>query len=355
MSCIYSGIRIVWLFFFIISIAIPVAGEDVSQEYFDTENSTPTPEPRASFWYQHDPVLSAKKYEAIDIGVQVQQVRPRDQMIIHFRDKGTHSFHSSPLGYNPESSRFEMTIDQRYHSNNNMEYYIEIFPEALPKIRIPETPETYFEIKSQSRWIKIIEPVAWALLITSPAIVAFLVSNIRKAHMKKTKEYEQKLRARRKKLTREREKHYNSYLKKMAGIRVAPTTPPPKSKPAENGKDVSKVSRSDTTPQPPYKGQTTPPPPKQDRKEIISTSSSLTSTGELKRELDEILSRPGIEGKRSPDPGTSPKPSGSSRPSPTQRLDLKTSSTDPVRPPQTKKNPSSGKPNPSIPPKRGDK
>ena len=62
-----------------------------------------------------------------------------------------------------------------------------------------------------------IEPILIVLLIASPAVGAYIFSKARKAHAKKRAEYERRIRSRRRKLGKEREKHYKEYLKTLSG------------------------------------------------------------------------------------------------------------------------------------------
>lgn len=253
----------------------------------------------------HQPVEKALENQPIPIGISVQGARLEDRIILNFREKGRFDFNSMVMGYNPTTKNYETVIDENYHSNETFEYYIEIFPQGASKIRVPPENNAYFEIRSHKSSADIIRGILIALLIASPAIVAYIVSRVHRAHVKRTTIHQQKLRQRKRELTRQREKHYKEYLRKLSGGR-GPVTPTKSgvSRPAR----AKKEAEPDTTPAVQLPRRETPTP---DLDEKVSTL-------ELKRELDEILS--GREtraqtGRTTPPPGQSDNRDRSAHPS----------------------------------------
>ncbi|MBN1295354.1 hypothetical protein JXA80_01150, partial [bacterium] len=211
----------------------------VAYGQMEIPDPTPTPEiTRFHFSYNHVPPVDVLEGEDIQISVFVDEAIAGDDMRIHFRSRSQTGFHAMPLGFIPSEGRFEMAIEERYHGNDSIEYYIEIFPAGLTAIRIPETPGEYYSVKVKKRISRYLEPLLIAVLIASPAFGAYFFSKARKAHSQRRAEYERKIRTRRRQLTREREKHYREYLKTLSGgARVKPNGAPPESRlPARKGK-----------------------------------------------------------------------------------------------------------------------
>ena len=230
----------------------------------------PTPEQqqiqRTHYEYSH--VVSADAYEHEDIclSVFIDQIMEGDEARVQFKTPSEGGFRMMTLGYNPSEQRFMVCISERYHMNSAIEYYIELFPVGMAPIRIPEKPGEFNRVKVRKKYSKLWEPILIGLLIASPALGAFLYSKIRKAHAKRKAEYENKLRARRKKLHKEREKHYQEYLKTLSGRKVVksqPTTPKTAPTPSES-------PRKTASPQP-------------EKHEMDDTDK------ELRQELDNIL------------------------------------------------------------------
>jgi hypothetical protein len=233
--------------------------------------NTPLPTPaiplqREHYVYNHIVPVGVYEHEDICVSVFVDQIREGDEARIQFRTRAGDAFHMMPLGYNPSEQRFMVCIDERFHVNSAIEYYIELFPYGMAPIRIPENPGEFHQIKVKKKFSKYLEPILIGLLIVSPAFAAFLYSKIRKVHSKRKAEYENRLRARRRKLHKEREKHYKEYLKTLSGRKSpAPQTP----------------AQSPVTPPPESSRKTAPPKP--GKPDMNDTDK------ELRRELDSIL------------------------------------------------------------------
>jgi hypothetical protein len=228
----------------------------------------------------HEPVEKALENKPIPISIQIQGARVDDRIVLNFREKGRFEFNSMIMGYDNNSRDFRCTIEENFHSNETFEYYIEIFPKGASKIRLPAEKNVFFEIKSYKSSAQIIRGILIFLLIISPAIIAYIVSRVQKSHHKRTTLYQQKLRRRKRDLTRQREKHYKEYLKKLSGNRgsVQPSKPAASTqKPSGQTHDSSPRATPEIPP-----AVTDLDSPKLDDK---------VSTQELKRELDGILSR----------------------------------------------------------------
>ncbi|MBN1551664.1 hypothetical protein JW979_09350 [bacterium] len=265
--------------------------------------STPSSEnqgPRPPIIVDHDPITAAKNNEPIDIEISIHGARPEsDEVFLHFREKGPFDFHVFRMGYNPETKNFEKTIDINYHGNEDIEYYIEIFPEGLLKIRVPE--DGYYEINSYTSSEKYIKSALIILLIASPALIAYFIGRIYRAHVKRATIYQQKLNKRKRQLAREREKHYKDYLKKLTGVR--PTNNVSKTVPA-NKKELEK-----STEQPSSAKQQIPENHSTPPGDVVDSQEEKVSTQELKRELDEILNRRPADNSPKPPPRTTSKTS----------------------------------------------
>lgn len=255
---------------------------------------TSTPEiTRYHFAYNHVPPVRALENEDILISVYVEDVVTGDEMRIHFREGPGSGFHAMPMGYNPTDGRFEVSIEQRFHKNHSLQYYIEIFPVGLSPIRIPEASGEYYSVKVKKRFSKYIKPILIILLIASPAVGAYLFSKARKAHARRRAEYERRIRSRRRQLNREREKHYKEYLKTLSGgtrsqsegVRPESRLPVKKSSKPKPPPDQSRTNGDSAHAGPAAK--------KPAKSRLPKSGSSLSSSTdeELRRELDNILNR----------------------------------------------------------------
>ncbi|HPQ39992.1 MAG TPA: hypothetical protein PLV45_06420 [bacterium] len=271
----------------------------------DLHLSTPTPEiTRYHFAYNHIPPVSVLENEDIHISVFVDDVITGDEMRIHFREGPLSGFHAMPMGYNPAEGRFEVFIESRFHGNQSLEYYIEIFPVGLSSIRIPETSGEYYTVNVIKPFSRFIKPILIALLICSPAVGAYLFSKARKAHAKRRAEYERRIRSRRRQLNREREKHYKEYLKTLSGgARPRPDSLRPESRlPAQkHGAPHSSDQKTDSPPpaepktRPPGNGSRSPEAgvrkPAPPKRPVSRSPLKDTTDDELRKELDNILNR----------------------------------------------------------------
>lgn len=176
---------------------------------------------RLHYSYNHAIPIGVYEHEDVCVSIFVSEIQEGDEARIHFREKSGSALHMMPLGYNQTDGAFAVCIDERYHDNKSIQYYIELFPTGLASIRIPEDPGSFNTVKIKKRASRYIEPIMVGLLIVSPAFAAFLYNRIRKAHARRRAEYENRLRARRRKLHKEREKHYKEYLKSLSGRKVA--------------------------------------------------------------------------------------------------------------------------------------
>lgn len=215
----------------------------ITSAFEETLLPTPAvPVQRDHYTYNHIVPVGVFEHEDICVSVFVDQIREGDEARIQFRTRSGAAFHMMPLGYNPSEQRFMVCIDERFHVNSTIEYYIELFPYGMAPIRIPENPGEFHQIKVKKKFSKYMEPILIGLLIVSPAFAAFLYSKIRKVHAKRKAEYENMLRARRRKLHKEREKHYKEYLKTLSGRKSpVPQTPvqsPGTQPPAPSRKNV---------------------------------------------------------------------------------------------------------------------
>ncbi len=206
---------------------------------FGELQATPSPTPdqpiqRTHYEYSHGAPADAYEHEDICLSVFIDQIMEGDEARVQFKTPSEGGFHMMTLGYNPSEQRFMVCINERYHMNSAIEYYIELFPVGMAPIRIPEKSGEFYRVKVRKKFSLYWEPVLIGLLIASPAFGAFLYSKIRKAHVKRKTEYENKLKARRKKLHKEREKHYQEYLKTLSGRKVTkPQSPAQKPPPTE--------------------------------------------------------------------------------------------------------------------------
>jgi len=268
--------------FFIVSAVIFIIAISVSAQ---VSLPQPTATPRIirnHFSYDHVPPVNVLENEEILVIVYVDNVYTGDEMRIHFREKSGSGFHTMPLGYNPVEKRFEVAIEERYHGNNSIEYYIEIFPQGLAPIRTPEEKGAYYTVKIKKRWSRYIEPLLIALLIASPAVGAYTFSKARKIHARKRAELERKLRSRRRQLGKEREKHYKDYLKTLSGGR----------KSTGNGTDHTQSRLPSSQKSEPNINKTIPRPATGRRSVAKSVPKEDTATDDaLRKELDNILSR----------------------------------------------------------------
>jgi hypothetical protein len=242
---------------------------------------------RDHYSYNHIPPVGIYEHEDICLGVFVERIREGDEARVQFRVRSGDSFHMIPLGYNPAERRFIACIDERFHRNAGIEYYIELFPADMAPIRIPETTGEFYSVRIRKSYSRIGRPLLLAFLIASPAIAVFFYSKIKSAHAKRKAEYEGRLRARRKKLHKEREKHYQEYLKTLSGRKPHPvqTSRAGNRKYQKNDKtiktDVNEgaVSQKESEPWVSQK-------PKSEKSEKRSKRDTDT---QLKKELDSIL------------------------------------------------------------------
>ena len=280
---------------------------------------------RQHYSYKHVTPVGIYEHEEICVSVFVPDLMEGDEARIHFREGTSSPLHMMPLGYNQTDGAFTVCIDERYHDNHSIQYYIELFPAGLTPIRIPEDPGAYNTVKIKKKASRYIEPILVGLLILSPALAAFLYTKIRKAHSKRRAEYETRLRARRRKLHKEREKHYKEYLKTLSGRKVpgpaqrnggvSEEKPPKDSLPAPESQQEEELLE-----QPP---KTEPARPKAKSASGPAKSGSAKprmaraddTDLELKRELDNILNVIPVEQPKKPAPGTAKIPSGSKQPS----------------------------------------
>lgn len=272
-------------------------------------DSTPTPPiQRLHYGYEHIPPVNATEHDDILFFVFVDDAQPGDEMRIHFRKKGKKGFHAVTMGYNPAEHRFEALIDERYHGNKSLEYYIEIFPVQLPPIRIPEVAGQFNSVKLKKKISRYIEPLLLVIIISAPFVGVFAFSKARKGHAQKRAEYERRVRSRRRKLSKEREKHYKEYLKTLSSGTRGTT----------NGSDQStqsRLKRPTGTPRSQSKPASRKPLPRQvDNKEVpagpqLAADKSddqkqlatkgfgphISTDEELRRELDNILNKTDAE------------------------------------------------------------
>jgi len=233
---------------------------------------------------QHEPVKKALENEPIHVTIDVQGARMTDKCIFNFREKGLFEFHTILMGYNPNTHLFECTITKQFHSNEVFEYYFEIFPEGLSSIRVPKNNDQFFLIHSYVKSAKLIRLVLLFILVLSPIIIAYFVRRIRRFHVKRTTTFKQKIKKRKRKLGREREKHYKRYLKDLTGTK-------------RTGKVANSLKKSE------IKIKTQPQEVTHSvahAKDKQSIQKDKVSTGELKRELDEILDRRHSEDRSKP-------------------------------------------------------
>ncbi len=257
---------------------------------YTLESTPPQMPPRPKVEIEFTPVEKVLVDTPIRLGVRIVSTREGDQVFLHFREAGRLDFNSTPMGYNPMTKQYETEIDERFHGREKVEYYIEVFPTGAPKIRLPENADTLYSVETYTSFNDIMRIVLICIVIPSPIFIAYLVSRMRKAHLKRTTAYQQKLKSRERQLTRQREKHYQEYVRKMTGGKGAASRgdsrqPAP---PAGNAPPVrSRV---------PEPAKTAPVEVKAtiDPSEMILEDTDHTADA-LKRELDEILSA------RSPD------------------------------------------------------
>ncbi len=251
-----------------------------------TEGSEPDQTLR-HYSYNHIPPVGIYEHEDICLRVFIEQISEGDEARVQFRVREGDSFHMMPLGYDPAERRFVTCIDERFHRNIGIEYYIELFPAGMAPIRIPETSGKYHQVRIRKRFSRIGRPILIAFLIASPAIALFLYSKIKTIHKKRKAEYESRLRARRKKLHKEREKHYQEYLKTLTGRK-----PPPSrnarsgnsKKPSVDPKQKPDIDRDNKSRNEPKISAGKPTDSK------ISTKDKKPDTDtQLKHELDNIL------------------------------------------------------------------
>lgn len=262
-----------------------------------------------------EPVVKVLADTPIQIGLKIEATREGDQVFIHFREAGRLDFNSTPMGFNPMTKQYETEIDERFHGNEPIEYYIEVFPVGLSKIRLPEDIESVYTVVMFTNFNDIMRMILIALAIPSPIFIVYLINRLQKAHQKRTVVYQQKLKKRERQLTKQREKHYQEYVKKMTGGKAV-TRP-----------DATKVvSSSPTKPasiRPNSSESSRPMPVSAEDNSVADSTGELIlentdqTTYELKRELDEILS------------GKSSSP-GSPTPSPTRKPSARSPQTSPA-------------------------
>jgi len=240
------------------------------------------PRSRLHFSYDHVPPVNAIAHEEVLFSVSVDQMVTGDEVRIHFRKPGKSGFHAMPMGYNPTEGRFEVGVDERYHGNHSIEYFIELFPVGLTPIRIPETRDQYLKVKLKKKLSRILEPLLIFFLIISPAVGAYMFTKARKAHSKRRAEYERRIRSRRRKLTKEREKHYKEYLKTLSGGRKS-------SQDHYSFEEFSRKRESKNLDIPQKNSPSVPEKSKPLARKGFSQD--FDTDDELRRELDNILSK----------------------------------------------------------------
>jgi len=290
-------------------------------------SSAQTLEPRGRYIYTHNPVSKALHNEPIEISVPVEEFLPGDVLKIHFKEKWEVDYRSFPMGYNPSTKHFEFIIDERFHTDENLEYYIDMFPLNGQRIRLPAGNTETYTIQSYSKPTEFLEPVFYAILILSPVIALFIARRFYRVHVQRTTKYEHKLRIRKRKLKREREKHYKDYMVKMSGSRKPVGTAGPVASPGPRVPEKQERKQLDMKAIPSY------------------DADPNSSTGELKRELDSILQprsdEPELKPKTGPKRKPVKKPPSSKQPQPPTRRPLNSAAkpAPPTKSPQRKKTP----------------
>ncbi len=285
---------------FLLCMWIPGLANTADDTAYGQENK-PQARPHPPISFSFEPVEKALENAPITISIHLAGILPEDKVILNFRDMGRLDFNTLPMGLNPETKLYETTIDERYHSDETIEYYIEILPSSGLPVRIPKGDKLY-KIKSYSDMDKYIR-MAWiVLLVISPMLFYHLGRRIYKSHVKQTTLYQQKLRKRRRELKKEREKHYKDYLRKLSGGPVKGKRNPPAAGVTKRspGKPERKPKRKPAARAATGSGSG-----------ARSAPDDKVSTQELKRELDQILNR-----------GTTPTDSRvkrAQRPTPTRR------------------------------------
>ena len=304
-----------------------------------------------------EPVTKALEYSPIDIVIKISGFDLKDKMILHFRDTGESDFYAIPFGLDNNTQNFVATIDERYHSNQPIEYFVEIIRSDGTRIRYPSDNLTYYEIKSYKNSAKYIRAVLYFLLISAPALLYYLATKLFKAHVHRTTAYQQKLSKRRRQLAKQREKHYQEYLQKLSGAKMgntrSETSASPRKKRSQNIKyvDLDEVQPPAEIPTPiPEQAQAVPPrlPPVKESPLNEPKQDDRISTSELKRELDEILS--GQRSERTP-PAAAATPAASAA----DQQPVPPAATAPVRSPavqQPQPRPVKPSPRPVKPPSR---
>ncbi|GEM_PF-5823643 len=249
------------------------------------ESTQPQMPPRPKVAVEFTPVEKVLVNTPIRIGIRIVATREGDQVFLHFREAGRLDFNSTPMGYNPMTKQYETEIDERFHGKDKVEYYIEVFPIGAPKIRLPENVEAVYSVETYTSFNDVMRIVLICIIIPSPIFIAYLVSRLRKAHLKRTNAYQQKLKSRERQLTRQREKHYQEYVRKMTGGKSAAPRGDSKQPPQPAGNASPGRSRA------PEPAKTAPVEVKAtiDSSEMILEDTDHTADA-LKRELDEILS-----------------------------------------------------------------
>ena len=293
---------------FILCVLGSVAAQESAIESIpDAQNEQPTPvmPPRPKVEVEFTPVEKVLENTPIRIGVKIPATREGDQVFLHFREAGRLDFNSTPMGYNPMSKNYETEIDERFHGKEKVEYYIEVFPVNHEKIRLPEAIDGVYSVVTYTSFNDIMRVILICIVIPSPIFIAYMISRFRKAHQKRTVAYQQRLKSRERQLTKQREKHYQEYVKKMTGGKSTPGRTDP-GKPATTSVPTKPAAFRGKSPE-----QTRPgtfpaevKPAVEPVSEMMLENTDQTSD-ELKRELDEILS--GKSSEPTPPPGTPPR------------------------------------------------
>ena len=271
-----------------------------------------------------EPVTKALENKPIEIKIKISGFDPRDKVQLHFRDQGETEFYAIPFGLDMNTQEFIATIDERYHSNETIEYFVEIIRPNGSQFRYPEDKLSYYEIKSYKNSAKYIRLILYFLLIIAPALLYYMTTKLFKVHVKRTTSYQQKLNKRRRQLSKQREKHYQEYLQKLSGAKTANNHSIPTMSRRKRSQNIKYVdmdeklepAQSPVEPTGSDMANATPKPKAEAPSPPTSEVDERVSTNELKRELDEILNAVKVEKPTSQTPSVPPVPPPKPTPQP---------------------------------------